>query len=64
MNLSQLFKCRIALHRLRRTGIFVVNLAALLATLLRPREMRNGDEEEGVAGVRNTGEGVVPGDGG
>jgi len=38
----------------------VVNLVACLTALVRPREVRNRNEEERVAGVRNTGERVVP----
>ena len=38
----------------------VVDLAALLTALVRPWEVSHRDEEEGVAGVSDTGEGVVP----
>ena len=38
----------------------VVDLLARRASLVRPREVGDGDEEEGVAGVGDTGEGVVP----
>jgi hypothetical protein len=38
----------------------VVDLVALLTALVRPWEVSDGDEEEGVAGVSNTSEGVVP----
>ena len=42
-------------------GSAVVDLAAPLAALIGPREVRNRDEEEGVAGIGNTSKGVVPG---
>ena len=42
------------------TGLAVVNLLAPLATLVGPREVGDGDDEERVAGVGNTGKGVVP----
>jgi hypothetical protein len=38
----------------------VVDLVALLTALVRPWDVSDGDEEEGVAGVSNTSEGVVP----
>jgi len=38
----------------------VVHLLSLLAALVRPREVGDGDEEERVAGVSDTSEGVVP----
>ena len=41
-------------------SLAVVNLVAPLAALVGPGEVSNGDEEEGVAGVGNTCEGVVP----
>ena len=41
-------------------GLAVVNLVAPLTALVGPGEVSNGNEEEGVAGVGNTGEGVVP----
>lgn len=50
-----------ALSGLRGTVLIVVDLAARLTALLRPGEVRDGDEEEGVAAVGDTGEGVVPG---
>lgn len=37
-----------------------VGLAASLAASGRPREVHNRDNEETVAGVRHTGEGIVP----
>lgn len=43
------------------TGLAVVHLAALLASLVGPWEVCNGNEEEGVAGVGDTGKSVVPG---
>lgn len=49
------------LHALLSTRGVVVDLVALLTAFLGPREVRNGDEEEGVAGVGDTGERVVPG---
>ena len=42
------------------TGGAVVNLVAPLTALVGPREVGDGNEEEGVAGVGNTSEGVVP----
>lgn len=50
-----------ALHALLSTGGVVVDLVAPLATLLRPREVSDGDEEERVAWIGDTGERVVPG---
>jgi hypothetical protein len=41
-------------------SLAVVNLVAPLTALVRPREVGDGDEEERVAGVGNTGERVVP----
>jgi len=41
-------------------SLAVVHLVAPLAALVGPREVGDGDEEERVAGVGNTGEGVVP----
>jgi hypothetical protein len=41
-------------------GLAVVDLLAPLAALVGPREMGDGNDEEGVAGVGNTGKGVVP----
>lgn len=41
-------------------SLAVVNLVAPLTALVRPGEVSNGDEEKRVAGVGNTGEGVVP----
>ena len=45
---------------LLRSCATVVDLLALLATLVRPWEVHDWDEEEGVAGIGNTGEGIVP----
>lgn len=41
-------------------GLAVVNLVAPLTALVGPGEVGNGNEEERVAGVGNTGKGVVP----
>ena len=41
-------------------SLAVVNLVAPLTALVGPREVGDGDEEERVAGVGDTGEGVVP----
>lgn len=41
-------------------GLAVVDLLAPLAALVGPREVGDGNDEEGVAGVGNTGKGVVP----
>jgi hypothetical protein len=49
------------LHRLSSASIAVVHLVAPLAALVRPGEVCDRDEEERVAGVCDTGEGVVPG---
>lgn len=49
-----------ALGALGRTLLVVVDLPARLAALLGPGEVGDGDEEEGVAAVGDTGEGVVP----
>lgn len=48
------------LHGLGVTSSAVVNLSALLTALVGPGEVGNGNEEERVAGVRDTGEGIVP----
>ena len=49
------------LHALLSTGGVVVDLVAPLTALLRPGEVGDGDEEEGIAWVGDTGERVVPG---
>jgi len=41
-------------------SLAVVDLVAPLTALVGPGEVSNGNEEEGVAWVGNTGEGVVP----
>jgi len=41
-------------------SLAVVDLVAPLTALVRPREVGDGDEEERVAGIGDTGEGVVP----
>ena len=41
-------------------GLAVVDLVAPLAALVGPREVGDGNDEEGVAGVCDTGKGVVP----
>ena len=41
-------------------SLTVVHLVAPLTALVRPWEVGDRDEEERVAGVGNTGEGVVP----
>jgi hypothetical protein len=41
-------------------GLAVVDLLAPLAALVGPREVGDGNDEEGVAGVGDTGKGVVP----
>lgn len=41
-------------------GLAVVDLVAPLAALVGPREVGDGDDEEGVAWVGDTGKGVVP----
>lgn len=48
------------LHALLSTGGVVVDLVAPLTTLLRPGEVGDGNEEEGIAWLGDTGEGVVP----
>ena len=50
----------ISLDILCRTLVAVVNLSALFAAFLRPWEVGDWDEEEGVARVGHTGECVVP----
>lgn len=50
----------IFLDVLRSALVAVVNLAALLTSLLRPWEVGDWDKEEGVARVGHTGECVVP----
>jgi hypothetical protein len=42
------------------TGLAVVDLVAPLAALVGPGEVGDGNDEEGVAGVCDTGKGVVP----
>jgi hypothetical protein len=49
------------LNRLGGTSIRVVNLLTSLTALVRPGEVSDGNDEEGVAGVGNTGKGIVPG---
>lgn len=49
------------LDRLGSTSSRVVNLLTSLAALVRPGEVGDGNDEERVAGVGNTGKGVVPG---
>jgi hypothetical protein len=49
------------LHRLSSTGVAVVHLVAPLTALVGPGEVGDRNEEERVAGVCDTGEGVVPG---
>lgn len=51
---------RTNLHSLRSASLVVVDLAAPLTALVRPREVGDRDEEEGVRWVGDTGEGVVP----
>ena len=41
-------------------SLAVVNLVAPLTALVRPREVGDGNEEERIAGIGDTGEGVVP----
>ncbi len=50
-----------SLHLRVHTCLGVVDLATLLTALVRPREVCDWDDEKGVAGIRDTGEGVVPG---
>jgi len=49
------------LNLLSSASLRVVDLVASLATLVRPREVCDGNDEEGVAAVGNTGKSVVPG---
>lgn len=49
------------LDGLSSTGVVVVDLGASLAALVRPGEVGDGDNEEGVGAVADTGESVVPG---
>jgi hypothetical protein len=51
--------CR--LNLLGHASGVVVDLATALATLVRPGEVSNRDDEERVAAVGNTGQSVVPG---
>lgn len=55
------FKQTNRLHRLGGASGAVVDLAAPLAALVGPGEVGDGNDEERVAGVGNTGKGVVPG---
>lgn len=48
------------LNALCRTCLFIVDLLAPLPALLRPGEVGDGDDEEGVAWVGNTGKCIVP----
>lgn len=43
-------------------GLLVVDLLSSLTALVRPWEVGDWDDEEGVGTVGNTGEGIVPGD--
>jgi hypothetical protein len=49
------------LHRLSSTSLAVVHLIAPLTSLVGPGEVGDRDEEERVAGVCDTGKGVIPG---
>lgn len=49
------------LDLLLHARLAVVDLLAVLATLLGPGEVGDGHDEEGVARIGHTGEGVVPG---
>lgn len=51
------------LHALGCASGAVVDLSAPLAAFVGPGEVGDGDDEEGVAGVSDTGQGVVPEDG-
>lgn len=48
-------------ERARLCGMLGLGLGAGSSTLLRPREVRDGDDEEAVRCIGDTGQGVVPG---
>ena len=45
---------------LRSALLVIVDLCTVLPALLRPGEVSDGNEEEGVAAIGDTSEGVVP----
>ena len=48
------------LHLLFSARFSIVNLSAILTTLVGPREVQDGNDEERVGWVRDTGKSVVP----
>lgn len=45
----------------KRLDSVTSSLGTTLASLLGPREVSNGNDEEAVAGIGNTGQGIIPG---